>query len=411
MKTSLKSRAWVAVLLGLFFGCHSASSAGNNADRVYAEYDRQFRTFLAKANKRVAKEVIKVERLSDQFTVPQKLSIKGTPYEVGLTIGYIGKQAKARLPMLIETNRALNQKVIEIYKRIYPQHLELLRGVAEVYKRRVEQIDVGVFESYFTTPLWCGLLKNNRFYRTTDFGKFGDGPWNHHCSVASYYTNGHQIVGRNFDNSSDRPHYFTTVELVGSYKVMGHTIYDITSWTVDGINEKGLALCVTTAYGEKEPYPREPAILMGHMCQIVMQTCANVDETLNLLRTVRVWFPDEVNHWLIADATGKAVVVEWNPRDYKLLVFDKPGPYELLTNTPFEGGEEALLKNCWCYCKVKPLLEAGVHETADMLEIMKGMRATSGPARTLWTSIMDLNERTFEVRYFKEFERKYELKF
>jgi hypothetical protein len=39
------------------------------------------------------------------------------------------------------------------------------------------------------------------------------------------------------------------------------------------------------------------------------------------------------------------------------------------------------------------------------------MRITSGSTRTLWTTVMDLNARTFEVRYFKEFERKYEFKF
>jgi hypothetical protein len=46
-----------------------------------------------------------------------------------------------------------------------------------------------------------------------------------------------------------------------------------------------------------------------------------------------------------------------------------------------------------------------------MLEVMKAMRITSGSTRTLWTTVMDLNARTFEVRYFKEFERKYEFKF
>jgi hypothetical protein len=229
--------------------------------------------------------------------------------------------------------------------------------------------------------------------------------------VASCYANGRQLVGRNFDNPSDRPHYFTTMELAGGYKVVGHTIYDITSFVVDGINEKGLSLSVTTASGDREPYPREPAVVMGHMCQIVMQTCASVEEALNLLRTVRVWFPDEVNHWLLADASGKAVVVEWNAQSHKLLVFEQPGPYELLTNTPLELGEEAVLKKCWRYCKGKPMLEAGVQDADGMFEVMKAMRVTYGPSRTLWTTVMDLNARTFEVRYFKEFDHKYEFKF
>ena len=411
MKTSLRFQIWLVVVVGLLHYCPPVSPAENIASQIYAEYDREFRTFLANANRSVGKEVIKVERLSNKFTVPQKLSLKGTPYELGLTLGHIGQQAKAHLPMLTETNRALNQKVVALYQEIFPQHLEIIRGVADVYQQSVEQIDVGVFEADFTTRLWTDLLKMEKFDPVIHPSKTNSDDPNHHCSAASYYTKGRQLVGRNFDNPSDRPHYFTTLQMKGSYKVMGHTIYDITSWAVDGINEKGLALCVTTAYNKEEPYPREPAVLLGHLCQIVMQSCASVDEALALLRKVRVWFPFEVNHCLIADATGKSVVVEWNPRDYKLLVFDKPGPWELLTNTPLEEGEEALLKNCDRYRNAKPLLETGIRNTADMLELLKIMRITSGSTRTLWTSVMDLDARTFEVRYFKEFERKYEFKF
>ena len=46
-----------------------------------------------------------------------------------------------------------------------------------------------------------------------------------------------------------------------------------------------------------------------------------------------------------------------------------------------------------------------------MLEVMNVMRITAGEARTLRASVMDLNARTFEVRYFKEFEREYKFKF
>jgi hypothetical protein len=45
-----------------------------------------------------------------------------------------------------------------------------------------------------------------------------------------------------------------------------------------------------------------------------------------------------------------------------------------------------------------------------MLEVMKAMRV-NGPGRSLWISVMDLNARSFEVRYFKDFGRKYEFRF
>ena len=92
-------------MVGLLVGCRSIPAAGNNADPVYAEYDREFQTFLAKANGRVGKEVIKVERLSDRFTVPQKLAIEGTHYEIGLILGHIGQEAQFGLPMLSDQSR------------------------------------------------------------------------------------------------------------------------------------------------------------------------------------------------------------------------------------------------------------------------------------------------------------------
>lgn len=408
--------------------------ASGESDRVYREYDRKFRAYLAKATQIVGKETIKVERLSDQFTVPQKLTIKGTPYEIGLTIGHIGKQAKERLPLVDETHRELNQKLVELYRKINPQHLDMVRGVAEAYEQPPEQIDLVLFERDFTSDLWCNLLQHERFYRETDFSKQDPSAEKYGCSVASYYVNGHQIVGRNFDLPSDRPTYFTDLEMAGTYRVMGHTVYDLTGEMNDGINEKGFSLSVAgnigiqrgkgdwtadtlNKYSSREPYPREPAVVFWRMTQVVLQTCATVDEALALLRAVRVWFPAnfrgltlEGSHWLLADATGKAVVVEWTPVDHQLLVYDKPGPYELMTNLSFQEGEEFLAKSCPRYAKAKPLLERGVSDTTDMLEVMKAMRVT-GPGRSLWISVMDLNARSFEVRYFKEFDRKYEFRF
>jgi hypothetical protein len=407
--------------------------ASGESARVYREYDREFRAYLANATRLVGKETIKVERLSDQFTVPQKLTIKGTPYEIGLTIGHIGKQAKERLPLVDETNRDLNQKLAELYRKIYPQHLDVVRGVAEAYGQPAEQIDLVLFERDFGSDLWCNLLQHERFYRDTDFAKQDSSPEKYGCSVASYYANGHQIVGRNFDLPSDRPTYFTDLEMAGTYRVMGHTVYDLTGEMNDGINEKGFSLSVAgnvgiqwwkgdrtgdrTKYTSRDPYPREPAVVFWKMTQVVMQTCATVDEALALLRAVRVWFPAnfrgmalEGTHWLLADATGKAVVVEWTPGDSQLLVYDKPGPYELLTNFSFQEGEEFLVKNCPRYYKARPLLERGVSDTTGMLEVMKAMRVT-GPGRSLWISVMDLNARSVEVRYFKEFDRKYEFSF
>src|SRR5262249_15194839 len=159
-------------------------------DRVYREYDREFRAYLAHAAQVVGKETIKAEPLSDRFTVPQKLTIQGSPYEIGLTIGHVGRQAKAKLPLLDETNHALNQKLADLYRRIYPQQLEVVRGVADAYGQPADEIDLILFERDFTSNLWCDLLQHERFYRVTDFSKHGGAVERNGCSAASYYANG-----------------------------------------------------------------------------------------------------------------------------------------------------------------------------------------------------------------------------
>ena len=240
-----------SALVATFLVYRWNADRNRNPDRAYSEYDQQFRAYLANATRLVGKETIKVERMSDRFTVPQKLTIKGTPYEIGLTIGHIGRQAKARLPLLDETNRDLNQKLADVYRKICPQHLDVVQGVAEVYGQPAEQIDLVLFERDFGSDLWCDLLQHERFYRATDFANQNPSPEKYGCKVASYYVNGHQIVGRNFDLPSDRPTYFTNLEMEGTYRVMGHTVYDLTGEMNDGINEKGFSLCVAGNVGSQ----------------------------------------------------------------------------------------------------------------------------------------------------------------
>ena len=52
------------------------------------------------------------------------------------------------------------------------------------------------------------------------------------------------------------------------------------------------------------------------------------------------------------------------------------------------------------------MLEAGIRSSEDM-HAMNVTRITAGEARTLRASVMELNARTFEVRYFKEYKFKF----
>jgi predicted choloylglycine hydrolase len=384
-------------------------------DRLYADYDRNFRDYLANAVKALGKETIVLERLSNRFTVPQKLDIHGTAYEVGYTIGHIARQYNRILPSISKkpANKKLNQKIVDMYRKIYPQYLDIVKGIADAYNTEFDQVDLVHMEFNFFHDLWFNLLRYRDFYTLTDFGTFGDTSPSTNCSVASYYTGKRQIVGRNFDNPSDRPHFFATTQITGCYKVMAHIVYFIGHWVADGINEKGLAICAAAnseEYFWTEDYPDEPAVFLGYIPQIILDTCATVDEAIEKIRSVRVWFPNEGIHWLIADPSGKSVIVEFD-QDRNMVVMDRNAPYELMTNLALQKGEDYVMRNCTRYRTAKSMLEAGIGNTADMLRVMSAIRQTSDNSHTLWTSIMDLNNRTLEIHYRKEYNKKYKFGF
>lgn len=120
-----------------------------------------------------------------------------------------------------------------------------------------------------------------------------------------------------------------------------------------------------------------------------------------------MWFPNEGLHWLIADTSGKAVVVEFD-MNRRMVVLERPGPYELMPNTALQKGGAYVCGAGVRFRKAQPVLEAGLPGTADMLELMRSIRPTSDyPYRTLWTSIMDLSDRSLETHYRLEYDRTY----
>jgi predicted choloylglycine hydrolase len=61
-----------------------------------------------------------------------------------------------------------------------------------------------------------------------------------HCSIVSAKLPDRSIVGRNFDNNYEKPHFVVFTQIEGGYKVMANACYTMFHWVMDGINEKGL---------------------------------------------------------------------------------------------------------------------------------------------------------------------------
>ncbi len=385
-----------------FFTCQKETTPNPflPSQELLNAYDLNFKNHLEQATADLGKEVMRYEPIAPGL-LPKKVSIEGTHYELGYLLGRINEHHFGPWhPTRNAENEAINQQIEEMYQELYPPYLDLLRGIAGARGLTLEEMDLRYMEHEYFMGSWWYLLNYQRFIDETDFS----------CSLASYYLEGEgrHLVGRNFDNQSDRPHFLVSTKMEGSFEVLGNSCYMPYHWVTDGMNEKGLFIGVSTngnpeRYNRKEgyTYPDVPAVQVIHMVRIALEKCATVEEAIGLFRPVRIWFPEEFNHLLLADASGDAAVLEWDP-DKQAHVFRRDKPYLLLTNTAYLEGLDFVEANCSRYRKAKPMLEAGISDIGQLLDVMAAIRFTSGETRTLWTSMFSLSSLKMEVRYRAE---------
>jgi hypothetical protein len=100
----------------------------------------------------------------------------------------------------------------------------------------------------------------------------------------------------------------------------------------DGVNEKGVAMALL-AVPEIQFDTDENKVTLNTTTAIrlVLDKAATVDEAVKLLRDYNIYFSANVNcHYLIADATGKSVIVEY--WDGKLQTVEPDKNYQVASN-------------------------------------------------------------------------------
>ena len=415
MRNDLIFRMFVGLTLIGVVGCGSRPRPVDPAKikQLVTHYDDAFKEHLAEANREIGKDIVRYEPLASDV-IPRKVTIHGSHHEIGRWLGLVarglyGESGIDRLRRMPEAEE-INRRIVSMYESIYPSYLDLVRGLAETFDLTLDEVDLQYVEHRFFHELWARLLQYNQFYGLTSFSSMGTGSQSN-CSIVSYYEadEGCHFIGRNFDGSSDRPHFAVTTDVDGVYKTLGSACYFPYHWMMDGINEKGLFIGVATnespsAYNEKEPeYPDEPAVQVIHMVRIALETCTTVDEALELLRSVRIWFPVEVNHLHIADEAGDAAIVEFD-LDRKMVAFRKTEPHLILTNSAYQEGIAYVRDHCWRFRNAQAVVqsEAPLGGPETVCEITRGMRQTSGSNRTLWTSYFDITARQMDLRLRSE---------
>ncbi len=399
----------VALLLamtspGRSVGRLSADGA-QSADELYQNYDEDFRQLLNQAEQLLGTEILKYESVAPGLLL-KRVTATGTHYEFGCLVGLIARNYGVQMLRRTAANAEINRRIAAMYQEICPQYLEKARGIAGAYGMTLDDIDLTYLEHPFEAGLWWRLFKYQQFTDATRFSAPIVG-----CSLVSCFLEGErrQLAGRNFDYDADLPHFLFISNLDGAYKTIGHSMFQLQQWMVDGINERGLFMGLASlgspaeyaTFADTSAYPGTPAIQSHHLIRVILDTCATVDEALNLIGKTRVWFPTGFIHFLLSDSQGKSVVVTFD-RDKNLIVFPRKSPYLVLTNTALQEGEEYVYGKCWRYRTATDLVQQGIWSLPDLAGVMAAVRQLSGNHRTLWTAMADLTKKEMMVSYRPE---------
>lgn len=100
----------------------------------------------------------------------------------------------------------------------------------------------------------------------------------------------------------------------------------------DGMNEKGLVIALLAVPEAKPPYSESKVTLNTTTAiRLVLDKAANVDEAVELLKQYNIYFSGDIEcHYLIADADGNSVLVEY--WDGELKVVTVPENYQIASN-------------------------------------------------------------------------------
>ena len=94
----------------------------------------------------------------------------------------------------------------------------------------------------------------------------------------------------------------------------------------DGMNEKGVAISMLTVPEAQPPLDfAKPMLNPTLAIRLILDKAANVEEAVELLRKYNIYFSGNVPcHFLIGDASGESVIIEYLDKEMKVIKSDKP---------------------------------------------------------------------------------------
>jgi len=170
-------------------------------------------------------------------------------------------------------------------------------------------------------------------------------------------------------------------------------LLDAPSFTFDGMNEMGLAIGMASVDYEcgypSDPDKRDVGDL--RLMREVLESSATVDEAIAFLEGINPVSQGGPNtHYLIADNTPSAALIEYHEGEMVVFRSSAEAPWQLGTNFPVVLTEGSPTGRCWRY----DLIEASLREHGGALSVAEAVELLEAvsTSMTQWTIVYDLTE-------------------
>ncbi len=175
----------------------------------------------------------------------------------------------------------------------------------------------------------------------------------------------------------------------------------------DGMNRHGVAVADMSVQGVEPPYDTSrPDILHSAAMRLILDDAKNTDEAVEILNRYNVHFVAETCHFMIADASGKSVVVEFIDGDTK--VTPAREAWQVCTNDQIFGvTEEVCDEKCQRYRTASDQLSKASAATG-MDDVMNVMESVSKENWTMWSSVYDLSSKNCRIAYRLQYDKPYD---
>lgn len=248
-----------------------------------------------------------------------------------------------------------------------------------------------------------------------------------HCSTVVLRSKDNQVFfGRNFDYHNDvflilRVHdrqglaSIAVVDLaylnlnrkdldqIGLLKSI--TLLGAPYYLMDGMNRHGVAVAdMAVPHAEPPVDPDKPTVIHSTLMRLIIDYARNVDEAIELARSYNVNFVEVPVHLMVADASGKSRVIEFNGGE--LRVTSGHESWQLCTNhLVWQKSEQENDESCRRYRTGSELAEGIEH--LDEQAAKRVIQSMSVKDFTMWTSLYDLTNLKASITYRMQTDSEY----